>query len=390
MQVRFACWRSTQRVFHAVGTSDTWNHTAFSLLPNRFEAQVSGHVTAIFEVRAMSCASRDLESAVAMASFHMRRKADGKGSPSSLGLARGYSLPRVVHVMQSRAWRALVAVATLAWGSTGCRKTTSVEPHPAPSASIGVLALPVDGSAEATAAAEVVPDAAVQPVVREEAQVVVDGRKETWRLVWRAPPKLDCVDANWWACPCNGLAFGETGVLDVVRVRPDGSEDRLELGERTVERWIPTKAETSAAMSAGLADTDQDAGVPLTRAQLQGHAVATIMKIADYDHDGRATEFVLQVAAGPCWHRDAVLVGLERTNDALHVFVDDTSDPDPGAASDHEITLEPSDWEKAKVALPRTFTRVGCGDHGATEAEFLTLSRGPKGLRAKGHTRHCP
>jgi hypothetical protein len=130
----------------------------------------------------------------------------------------------------------------------------------------------------------------------------------------------------------------------------------------------------------------------MTRAQLTDHAVARILKIADYDHDGRATEFVLQVAAGPCGHTQAVLVGLERPNDQLHVFVDDTPDPDsdPNAPSDQEITLAPSEWEKARVALPRTFTRVPCGDHGATQAELLTLTRGPNGLRAKKHTRHCP
>jgi hypothetical protein len=301
---------------------------------------------------------------------------------------------------RDRGWIVLVAAAALGFvGSTGCRRKPDpiAQRSPPRAASVTVSPrAPIHEPAEAKAAAALTPDAAAgEPVVREEAKVTVDGKTETWRLVWRTPPKLACVEANeWWACPCNGFAFGEEGSLDVVRTRSDGSEDRLALDEKMVQRWIPTKAETDAAMRAGIARgaTDGDAGAAKTRAELEGHQIAKVLNIGDYDHDGRATEFVLQVSAGPCWHKEAVLVGLERTNERLHVFVDETPEPnpDPSLPSDPEITLEPSDWEKARVALPRTFIRVPCGDHGAMEAQLLTLTRGPAGLRAKKHTRRCP
>lgn len=275
-----------------------------------------------------------------------------------------------------------------------CRRKATPTPAPLSSARVHLPSRPAIDAAAPDATAPLAPIDA-QPVVREETEVTVDGKKETWRLVWQVPPTLDCVaPKEWWTCVCNGFAFGESGVLDLVRVRADGSEDRLALGERTVQRWIPTKAESDAAMHTGLSEdgAESDGGLGMTREALAGHAVARIMKIGDYDHDGRATEFVFQVGAGPCWHRHAVLVGLERGRDELHVFVDEETevDPDPSVPTDPEITLAPSDWELAKSGLPRTFTRVPCGDHGATEAELLTLTRGPKGLRAKRSTRRCP
>jgi hypothetical protein len=109
--------------------------------------------------------------------------------------------------LRSRDWRALVAAATLAFvGSTSCRrKAAPVERDPRPSTGVAVLpSSPIDASVDATTDAGVAPDAAAQPIVREEAQVIVDGDKEIWRLVWRTPPTLDCVDPGiWWACPCS-------------------------------------------------------------------------------------------------------------------------------------------------------------------------------------------
>ncbi len=38
------------------------------------------------------------------------------------------------------------------------------------------------------------------------------------------------------------------------------------------------------------------------------------MVLADYDRDGRATELVLQVGAGPCGHEQSVVVGISKQN----------------------------------------------------------------------------
>ena len=44
------------------------------------------------------------------------------------------------------------------------------------------------------------------------------------------------------------------------------------------------------------------------------------MPLGDYDRDGRATEFVLQVDAGPCGHDTSLVVGISRDTPRLHAF----------------------------------------------------------------------
>src|SRR5262249_41648077 len=144
-------------------------------------------------------------------------------------------------------------------------------------------------------------------ILREEARIIVDGEEEIWRLVWRTAPELACIDEQWWTCPCLGFAFGESGKLDLIRLRPGKPPQRLLLGDAHVQRWKPTDAEKKEAWGS------TTKGAPPV-AELARRPVVKVMSFGDYDHDGRATEFVLQVGAGPCFHKSAVLVGLERTN----------------------------------------------------------------------------
>src|SRR5258708_14759957 len=68
-------------------------------------------------------------------------------------------------------------------------------------------------------------------LIREEQTVMVDGVSETWRLEWRkAPhPVCDAADDMWFTCPCEGFAFGEGGIVDLVRLRNGAEVDRLAL-----------------------------------------------------------------------------------------------------------------------------------------------------------------
>jgi len=68
-----------------------------------------------------------------------------------------------------------------------------------------------------------------KPNIREEQQVVVNGVTETWRLQWKGAPHPECdaSEAGAITCPCYGFAFGESGDLDVVRLRAGIEIDRL-------------------------------------------------------------------------------------------------------------------------------------------------------------------
>src|ERR1700676_1146204 len=69
--------------------------------------------------------------------------------------------------------------------------------------------------------------------IREQKTVLVDGVKEIWQLRWATRPKSICgaKDAETsLACPCSGFAYGEEGKLSLVRLRPHGLRETLDLG----------------------------------------------------------------------------------------------------------------------------------------------------------------
>lgn len=213
-------------------------------------------------------------------------------------------------------------------------------------------------------------------VPREETKVTVDGVVETWRLEWRHPPVPTCMGDDWYTCPCSGFELGEKGDLDLVRERAGAPEERLGLdpffenGDAILPRWAPTDKER------------KDLKVP-TQAELQKRPLVKVMNLGDYDHDGRATEMVLQIGAGPCGHREAAVVGIDRKNPKLHVFASVEAPKDL-------LLLRPSEWEKAKAKLPQDFVELACGDHGSDEEDTLSLSVDAAGLHAKASRKPCP
>ena len=239
-------------------------------------------------------------------------------------------------------------------------------------------------SSAPAASTEVAPEPTAPPppepstaVVREEKEVDVDGVKETWRLEWKSAPVPTCIDDSFYTCPCEGFAFGEKGDLDLVRARPGQPEERLRLnayfveGDAVVPRWATTEAEKKSL-------------VPPKLAELASRPLVTVMKLGDYDHDGRATELVLQVGAVPCGHQQAVVVGIDRKNPRLHAF--GTAEK-PGAPVVFEHA---QDWEKVRGKLPVTLTETPCGDHGADQDTRVTVRADAQGLHVTTSTTKCP
>ena len=163
------------------------------------------------------------------------------------------------------------------------------------------------------------------PVTREEHKVVVDGVEEHWRLEWATPPSPACSPDEpdvWSTCPCSGFAFGERGNLVLVRKKPGGDEERFALtqlfagdfdapgnvGEVVLRRWDVQEEDMDQSDSPDFAE------------RVQARPPATVMRFGDYDHDGQATEFLLQVGTLPCGKKMSVAIGVSRQNPRLHAF----------------------------------------------------------------------
>jgi hypothetical protein len=110
----------------------------------------------------------------------------------------------------------------------------------------------------------------------------------------------------------------------------------------------------------------------------------SVIRFADYDHDGRATEFLLQVDAGPCGHTSTIAVGISKSNGKLHALAGVETPNEP-------VTLDRAgDWAAlAKKSPLDVVVQVACGDHGAQESTTLRVIADGQ-LHVKVDTKKCP
>jgi len=218
-------------------------------------------------------------------------------------------------------------------------------------------------------------------VIREEHKVLVDDVEELWQLQWTSAPKPACspVQPEWVTCPCNGFAFGESGDLALVRKRPEHEDERLELGQFFDEKLdVPAKKGEAVLRRWDVEDTDiDDSDASDFASRVQARSNAQMMHFGDYDHDGRATEFLLQVGTLPCGKQMSVLIGISRSTPNLHAF---------GTAEHPEkpLVLQASHW-KSLLQSQGPFKVVDwvCGDHGSDTAVDLELNADADGIHAK-------
>lgn len=209
-----------------------------------------------------------------------------------------------------------------------------------------------------------------KPIIREERKIVIDGIEEIWRLEWAGATSSECgpEDEGWISCPCTGFAFGESGDLSLVRKRSGQKEERLSLtplfsylddspgpARAVLRRW-------------DIQETDyEDLEKPEFAKLVQNRPVARIMNFADYDHDGRSTEFILQIGTLPCGKQMSVVVGISKNNPRLHAFTSAINTKQP-------LILQAQQWESLPAAKgPVRTISWQCGDHGSEEEEEVEL-----------------
>jgi hypothetical protein len=118
-------------------------------------------------------------------------------------------------------------------------------------------------------------------------------------------------------------------------------------------------------------------------ADVRHRAPATIMKLADYDRDGNATEFLIQVGTMPCGKHQFAAVGVTRANPHLHAL-------SSVAHPDAPLIMPGPAWEALlKSAGPTTITTWTCGDHGSDVSTELVVSAQNGVIRARERTYSC-
>jgi hypothetical protein len=233
--------------------------------------------------------------------------------------------------------------------------------------------------------------AAGEQIVREQRAVVIHGARESWRLVWESRPAAVCGPGEEIAttCPCSGWAYAEHGKLSLVRNRGGREIERMDLRPLFKEFELPDdKANGSAYLQRwALKSNDMDrqnTSDPNLVADIERRPPTGIMKLADYDRDGAATEFLVQVGTLPCGKRQFTAIGVTRAVRQLHAL---TSVSHP----DKPLVMPETAWRALLKGPGSTAVQTqACGDHASGTREELVVSANRGAIRVKVREYSCP
>jgi hypothetical protein len=231
------------------------------------------------------------------------------------------------------------------------------------------------------------------PVVREQKAVAVGNQVEQWRLEWTSSPSEICMPGegpeDWQTCPCWGFRYGEMGDLDLVRTVKGKEIERVRLNQFFAgeEDWIEEVKGKAVLQHWPVSNEDYDAEDNASKAYLAAirkRPPVNVMVLGDYDHDGRATEFFLQVSAGPCGHTPGVVIGVSKSNPRLHALTTVEAPKEP-------LVMGPEKWEQVRAAKGKTVVVLwACGDHGAEAESTMTVWFDKAGMHGVEETHDCP
>lgn len=227
-----------------------------------------------------------------------------------------------------------------------------------------------------TAALPAFADTDPPETIREERVVKVDGRAEVWRLSWIGPVKPFCgleSGDDALTAPCTGFAYGEQGRLILSRTLPGGRlDDRLDLSPLFADSDLSGLDDGNAVLPRWpVLDEDMhrlSGGDSTLAAEIHARPPVPILQPADYDHDGKALEFLVQTDVQPSGKRFYVAVGLNRATGKLD-WLRSADRPD------RPLVLNGAAWQAlAKGARNIDVERWSCGDHGSEILETYRLS----------------
>jgi hypothetical protein len=204
------------------------------------------------------------------------------------------------------------------------------------------------------------------PLVRERVTVMINGVTETWSLRWEAPPAPYCdIPEDAMTCPCTGFGYGETGSLSLIRERVGMPKEKLLLDPMFSDGAAPSTA--SILLRSPFQEIDGGYSTEQLKEERAKRRPVSVLQLKDFNQDGLAAEFVLQVNAGPCGHQQGVLLGVEARGGPLKVF---GGAANPGAP----LVLEYSNWFNFLMKSSFDSLEFGCGDHGSEEEMVIHLS----------------
>lgn len=199
------------------------------------------------------------------------------------------------------------------------------------------------------------------PDVREWRAVVVDGVEEIWRVRFVTPSRApEPIPEGEWTCPSGFDARFDQGNAVLERLRNGVVIDRF-------HNPCEVLAEDSGCSTALLIPWHVNPSThdrPLPAATVERLPWITFLDLADYDHDGRATEMAIDVGHLVCGHANSVVVGITRDNARLHTLHWANGGP-------MALTSGHWSWDQVRARPRGEMVTWGCGDHGYDGEERL-------------------
>ena len=230
--------------------------------------------------------------------------------------------------------------------------------------------------------------ASEKEVVREQRSFTVDRSKEVWRLIWRGTPRDSkfCGPSDpdiALTCPCDGAAYAQVGDLVLERERPGAPPEHMPLTPLFAKSDMLFNDGAVAMLARWPARLRDIQSLP-TAASIRRRPAVPIMRLRDYNHDGIAAEFLLQVDTLPCGKHVMVAVGITRDNPHLHAL---TSAEHP----ERPLALYQWQWDAlARSPRPGEVADWPCGDHGVDEETTMILRTDGGRVHATRITSTCP
>lgn len=263
----------------------------------------------------------------------------------------------------------------------GLRRTSnSVHLPPTSTTQQGMPQKPLGST---TAAVTPIAEPAAIRTIREERQVTVDGTTENWRIEWRMTPLLACLRGD---CSCTNLTYAQRGQADLIRARDGHDLETFPLASIYQSGLdLSERGEDEALLPAWPAETgDQniaDDGELAELAQLR--KPVSLMDLQDYDHDGRATEFILPVGGVGCAFHGSVAVGISKRQPELHVL---------GTAMHPEapLVLSSRGWLLLRAPGKGRYVDFDCGFRGGETQMEVELRTDSIGIHVTRTEYACP
>jgi hypothetical protein len=226
--------------------------------------------------------------------------------------------------------------------------------------------------------------------IREERKVIVDGGEESWALVWRSTPSDSICGLSEpldsFTCPCSGFAYAQSGHLSLRRKIPGREPESLDLDDLFLRDGTPgadtNKQSLLAKWPQRDGDSDRVDDDPLFREEIRRRKAVSVLNFADYDHDGKASEFLLQVGTWPCGKHYMVAVGA--IGAARHLGVIRTMEH-----PERPLVLPESAWKALLNGDLQGVVEWECDDHGSEVQQILHVAAQAGHVTAERHLLSC-